>query len=229
MSLRLCTLHTYKFTLHTLLCTEGVQYSKVTVECSIYFCNLVAQKRREFVEHVTITPAPAPVESCERHCERTRNAFGCVLNGTRAIGSFISEPTERKLNTAGCRCLDVTLLCDRVAQCVNGSDEEADTCAKWNASKSCRSSDFMCTTGLAVDPQPGRRPFCIPKAARCDSHVDCDDRSDELNCEIRPPQLRTHTGTSCSHSSLLVWLPLFNASIHTHKIDRMYWFDCFYK
>ena len=152
-----------------------------------YINTLVVNKRRVLVEPVITTHAPTSVESCERYCARSRSAFGCVLVGTRAIGAFVNEPAERELSAAGCRCLDAALLCDRVAHCRNGSDEWPDTCAKWNASTSCRSSDFTCATGLASRPSPGRRPFCISKHARCDSHVDCDDRSDELNCPPPPP------------------------------------------
>ena len=92
-----------------------------------------------------------------------------MLGGTPALGAFVSEPTDAQLNVAGCRCLDAELLCDRKAHCRNGSDEWPDTCAHWNAFKTCRSSDFTCATGLAARPQPGRRSFCIPKKSRCDA------------------------------------------------------------
>ena len=148
------------------------------------------QKRRPRNEHVTQAPSiqiVAASESCERHCARTRNKFGCVLGGTPAIGAFVSEPTDSQLSSAGCRCLNAELLCDRNAHCHNGSDEWPVTCANWNASMTCRSSNFTCATGLAVQPQLGRRPFCIPKKARCDAHADCEDWSDEVNCPHLPP------------------------------------------
>ena len=121
-------------------------------------------------------------KSCERHCARTRREFGCVLIKTPAIGAFVSRPSDDELIAIGCRCLNAELLCDQRYHCRNGTDEWPDTCSQWNATTKCRSADFICATGLATDPKPGRRPFCIPKTAHCDRHADCDDRSDELNC-----------------------------------------------
>ena len=134
-------------------------------------------------------------ETCEQHCARTRREFGCLLSAAPAIGAFVTRPLDAEQSASGCRCLSVELLCDRMAHCRNASDEWPDKCAHWNASISCRSSDFTCATGLASYPQLGRRPFCISKHALCDSHFDCDDRSDELNCPPPPPSLRTRTGT----------------------------------
>lgn len=133
-------------------------------------------------------------ESCERHCERTSGQFGCVVNGEGpAIAAFASVPGDLELRDKGCRCLMLELLCDRQPHCLTGSDEWPQTCAKWNASAQCPSSDFKCLTGLALHNHSGRRPFCIPITAYCDGTRDCIDGSDELKCLRKSSRATTAT------------------------------------
>ena len=82
-------------------------------------------------------------EMCEQHCVTTHGQFGCLLDSTRTIGPFASPPLDPSLSAIGCHCLTAELLCDRMAHCRNGSDERPDACARWNATKTCRSADFM--------------------------------------------------------------------------------------
>ena len=73
-------------------------------------------------------------ETCERHCARKRGEFGCLLGASSTIGAFATRPLNSEQSATGCRCLHISLLCDRKAKCRNGSDERPDTCAHWNAS-----------------------------------------------------------------------------------------------
>jgi len=57
-------------------------------------------------------------------------------------------------------------------------------CIDYHCAKECLWGDFVCRS-------TGR---CIPKIARCDGVMDCDDKSDELNCKC----VRRDNGFECA-------------------------------
>uniref|UniRef100_K1QA48 Very low-density lipoprotein receptor n=1 Tax=Magallana gigas TaxID=29159 RepID=K1QA48_MAGGI len=64
-------------------------------------------------------------------------------------------------------CISLSLLCDFVAHCVDGSDESS--CIR----QPCNESQWECSSGQ-----------CIPAVYRCDMKPDCVDGSDEQFCGI---------------------------------------------
>lgn len=62
------------------------------------------------------------------------------------------------------KCIPVSWHCDGVADCSDGSDEDAETCAQ----KTCRPGEFKCANGR-----------CLPSSYVCDAQDDCGDGSDE--------------------------------------------------
>ena len=139
---------------------------------------------------------PVSDETCERHCARTRNEFGCVLAANSTIDVHVTRPLDSEKCAAGCRCLHAELLCDRRTDCRDGSDEWPDKCAHYTGLITCGSSDFKCAKGSALMPLHDRHSFCIPKSARCDRRFDCEDFSDEQNCTSA---LTTRTGSLQVH------------------------------
>uniref|UniRef100_A0A182NMV0 Uncharacterized protein n=1 Tax=Anopheles dirus TaxID=7168 RepID=A0A182NMV0_9DIPT len=65
------------------------------------------------------------------------------------------------------RCIPKTWVCDREADCPDGSDEQ--NCE----SKVCSSEEFTCRSGTGN---------CIPLGWMCDQNRDCADGSDEMSC-----------------------------------------------
>lgn len=62
------------------------------------------------------------------------------------------------------RCIPVSWHCDGVTDCLDGSDEDADSCSQ----KTCRPGEFKCANGR-----------CVPSSYVCDAQDDCGDGSDE--------------------------------------------------
>nr|XP_033800021.1 low-density lipoprotein receptor-related protein 1B [Geotrypetes seraphini] len=72
------------------------------------------------------------------------------------------------------RCLlNAQWQCDGDFDCPDHSDEAPLNTKCLSAEQSCNSSFFMCKNGK-----------CIPKGAVCDMKDDCEDRSDERNCNL---------------------------------------------
>lgn len=66
----------------------------------------------------------------------------------------------------GNRCIRKSMVCDLVSNCVDGTDENEETCKNVE----CDEKQFRCKNGKQ----------CIPKTWLCDGSLDCSDRSDEM-------------------------------------------------
>lgn len=74
---------------------------------------------------------------------------------------------EKSANSTA-HCIDNWKKCNQIRDCPNGDDE------KLCAEPSCKFSEFLCDTGK-----------CIPKVWVCDGEPDCNDQTDEVNCQNR--------------------------------------------
>lgn len=80
----------------------------------------------------------------------------------------------------GSRCLRKLVLCDGIAQCKDGSDENSELCA----STPCPPDKFQCKQSKQ----------CISRKFLCDGTPDCDDKSDETENCTECPEFRCKNG-----------------------------------
>lgn len=73
----------------------------------------------------------------------------------------------------GNRCLRKSSLCDNIANCLDGSDENPDNC--YGTTIACADTEFRCNNLQKIWK-------CIPKTWVCNGHADCLDHSDETDC-----------------------------------------------
>ncbi|XP_072342495.1 sortilin-related receptor [Scyliorhinus torazame] len=101
-------------------------------------------------------------------------------------------PNHFRCNSGG--CIINSWVCDSYEDCPDGSDEDGCPTFSVNTTTStttksvgrCSFSEFRCVRGHK----------CIPNWKRCDSHRDCRDGSDEMNCPTHVPLLCLN-GTVC--------------------------------
>jgi len=85
---------------------------------------------------------------------------------------------------------DTETLPDVIAEgdpenCFTDNDCDAQrVCIDYHCAKACLWGDFVCRSNSK----------CIPKITRCDGVMDCDDNSDELNCQC----IRRDNGFECT-------------------------------
>uniref|UniRef100_A0A8D8ES81 Basement membrane-specific heparan sulfate proteoglycan core protein n=1 Tax=Culex pipiens TaxID=7175 RepID=A0A8D8ES81_CULPI len=82
--------------------------------------------------------------------------------------------------------------CDGQPDCPNGEDEDPASCPE-NV-RDCSDDEFSCD-----------QERCIPKSKQCDSHQDCDDGTDEIDCPTEAPPARDclHDEFSCPDGSCI--------------------------
>ena len=86
-----------------------------------------------------------------------------IQNGNSTCDSDWQYECENK------KCIPLTLVCDHVDHCKDGSDEELEICSN----RICNSSEmFRCNSGQ-----------CILKKMECNGMFECRDKSDELSCD----------------------------------------------
>jgi low density lipoprotein-related protein 2 len=69
------------------------------------------------------------------------------------------------------RCIPLSLRCNQMDDCGDGSDENVTMCAQVGQ-RACSESEFRCANGR-----------CVRGTWRCDHDNDCGDNSDEQSCE----------------------------------------------
>ncbi|EDS33015.1 conserved hypothetical protein [Culex quinquefasciatus] len=77
--------------------------------------------------------------------------------------------------------------CDGQPDCPNGEDEDPASCPE-NV-RDCSDDEFSCD-----------QERCIPKSKQCDSHQDCDDGTDEIDCPTEAPPARDKCANTGSNN-----------------------------
>ncbi|XP_025091011.1 G-protein coupled receptor GRL101-like [Pomacea canaliculata] len=90
---------------------------------------------------------------------------GEVVEDEDATKSLCAEDWSFKCDESMQECIDPKFLCNGVSECLNGRDESVEQCG-------CLPNEFQCN-----------RSHCIDVIKRCDLTDDCQDGSDERNCE----------------------------------------------
>ncbi|XP_052124491.1 basement membrane-specific heparan sulfate proteoglycan core protein isoform X6 [Frankliniella occidentalis] len=132
-------------------------------------------------------------------------------------GSGITDPPQCQPDQFRCedggQCIRQIYRCDRIRDCLDGSDEKS--CA------TCAPNEITCTNGQCLDgertcdgtidcpdgsdedgcePTCGGNEFtcsdrsCIDLRRKCDRIPDCRDGSDEIGCDCRPGEFRCGSG-----------------------------------
>ncbi|XP_058066271.1 serine protease nudel [Anopheles bellator] len=92
-----------------------------------------------------------------------------VLNHEQCRGElYYEEPPCAGMRCRYGKCIGKSLVCDRKADCAEGSDEQPELCAQQNATEHCLPHQMRCANGR-----------CVEKAKFCDRKNDCGDSTDE--------------------------------------------------
>ncbi|XP_042892032.1 CD320 antigen-like [Penaeus japonicus] len=129
----------------------------------------------------------------KKFTQELKATFNKIAPLYEAVSAGLTEMTGRSTACRNCSigsfkcrgsgtCILSAWVCDGDQDCDDGSDEEhcpstpqytTSTMASTTATP-CSDKEFQCV----------RSGVCVPKEWRCDSEKDCDDNSDEADCDV---------------------------------------------
>ncbi|XP_078575904.1 low-density lipoprotein receptor-related protein 2-like isoform X3 [Branchiostoma floridae x Branchiostoma japonicum] len=132
-----------------------------------------ARQQRTTAQTFTISPSTTTTTS------RTTYATSTTTRSETSPKTTVTCSSDQTMCRDGSQCIPNSWLCDKAADCADGSDED-------NCAAECRKDQFRCN-GSGI---------CLPAAWRCDSQPDCTDGSDEAGCgqECLPEEWRCDIG-----------------------------------